>query len=140
MTRPQRRLYKRILKMLETRNAIFITMTFKDAFLEHTNAETRKRYIKAYLGREAKEYILNIDYGKLNNREHYHALVIANRTDAKINLKRYTFGNIKANFINLQWRRKNGANTLEETALYLMQHTIKETTTKKVIYSRCKKK
>lgn len=140
MTRSQRRLYKRILSILETKNGVFLTLTFNDAFLNHTNAETRKRYIKEYLNKYTDEYILNVDYGKAKNREHYHAIAYTTLNNGKINLRAYKYGNIQADFINLNWRRTKGADTTKETAFYLMEHALKETTNKKVIYSRTKQK
>ena len=51
-------------------------MSFNDATIQKTNAETRKRYIKNYLKNETALYIANIDYGAKKGREHYHANIL----------------------------------------------------------------
>lgn len=52
----------------------FITFTFSDDSLNGTKAETRKQNIRRLLTR-SDDYILNIDYGKQTEREHYHSIV-----------------------------------------------------------------
>ena len=56
-------------------NAIFITLTFNDKTLSKTDAQKRRRLVQRYLKSNCREYVANVDFGKLNGREHYHALV-----------------------------------------------------------------
>ena len=51
----------------------FVTLTFNSDSLEKLNSTTRKKYAKLWLENNCKDYIANIDYGRQNNREHFHA-------------------------------------------------------------------
>lgn len=73
-------------------NAIFLTLTFKDAVLASTSKETRRRYVSRFLKANSDLYVANIDYGAKNHREHYHAIVKSDIVD----LKGWTFGAINA--------------------------------------------
>lgn len=71
------RIKKRIFSLIETQNAYFLTLTFSPAFLEReTSEETRRRYIRRFLKEQCIGYVANVDYGKTNDREHYHAVVV----------------------------------------------------------------
>lgn len=140
--RKKQRYIKKICEILKQENAIFLTMSFNDTTLNRTTKETRKRYIKNFLRNETALYIANIDYGTLNNREHYHAIVKANTLNNclpiyyniinKVNLKAYKYGEINAKFIKI-----NKDADLKETAKRLYNHSIKETTrNNKIIVSR----
>lgn len=50
----------------------FGTLTFKDEVMEKTSSKTRRRYIQRFLNDNFDDYIGNIDYGDLTEREHYH--------------------------------------------------------------------
>ena len=52
----------------------FITFNFTDEALELT-PDTRKQKIRRLLNMTSDDYILNIDFGKTTDREHYHAVV-----------------------------------------------------------------
>ena len=54
----------------------FATLTFSEDTLKDTNQATRKTYISRFLKQYTFYYIANIDYGSLNEREHYHAIVL----------------------------------------------------------------
>lgn len=73
--RKSKKVRDKITKLVLTNNAIFITLTFNDKTLSKTSAETRRRYVARYLKLNCKEYVANIDFGALNGREHYHAVV-----------------------------------------------------------------
>lgn len=133
------RIYKRVYFMLKN-YCLFLTFTFNDETLKRTNQKTRLRYIKTFLNEQAKRYILNCDYGRLNDREHYHA-IINPKCKGMIYFKPYKYGRINAIKINKLKRYKKNNKTLEEIATDLMNHTIKDTTKNtKVIYSRELKK
>ena len=74
------RVLKRVKKIINNGNAIFVTLTFNDKFLNRSTSETtRRRYVSRFLKEQCLYYIANIDYGesqKGTHREHYHALVI----------------------------------------------------------------
>ena len=52
----------------------FITFNFNDDAME-LNADTRKQKIRRLLNKVSEDYILNIDFGKIRGREHYHSIV-----------------------------------------------------------------
>lgn len=52
---------------------VFATLTFNDENINKTK-ETRRKNINKYL-KQYDGFIFNIDFGTLNDREHYHALI-----------------------------------------------------------------
>ena len=69
------RMKKKIETMLTLGECSFVTLTFADVILENTTEETRRQYVRKYLKEQSPCYLANIDYGKKNEREHYHAVV-----------------------------------------------------------------
>lgn len=69
------RVKKKIADLVINCNAVFITLTFNDKTLAKTDTEKRRRLVQRYLKSNCKEYVANIDFGALNGREHYHAVV-----------------------------------------------------------------
>lgn len=55
--------------------AYFVTLTFSDDALANSTEKQRRRWIARALKKFGIKYIANIDYGKQNGREHYHAIV-----------------------------------------------------------------
>lgn len=55
---------------------VFGTLTFKPEVLDQTSAKTRRRYIQRFLNETFSDYIANIDFGKKNEREHYHFVAV----------------------------------------------------------------
>lgn len=55
---------------------IFGTLTFTDEVLENTKSDTRRKYVRRFLQKNALHYIANIDFGEQKGREHYHFLAI----------------------------------------------------------------
>lgn len=139
--RKLKRLYDRVLYMLKTCNScLFLTMTLTDKTIKTTSQKTRLRYIKNYLNEQATEYILNCDYGKANDREHYHA-IIKPKYRKMVNYTAYKYGNIKAEIINKLPRFTRANKSLEEVAKSLTEHATKNTTKDtKIIYSRALRK
>lgn len=88
------RLKKRVMSFLDKGNCIFLTLTFTDNVLATTSDETRRVYVRRFLKEYCHEYVANIDFGKINGREHYHAIVRADNIDnttwlyGSINFKR----------------------------------------------------
>lgn len=81
-------MYNSIYNSPDIYRAFFVTLTFDNDILESTNKATRRTYIARFLKEYTYYYIANIDYGKENNREHYHAIVLLD-TKQYDNLKRY---------------------------------------------------
>lgn len=76
---------------------LFLSLTFTDEFLNSNNYVNRRRKVREYLNSLGCHYIANIDFGKLNGREHYHAIVQID----KVNHKDYKFGNLDFERITL---------------------------------------
>lgn len=62
----------------ENTELYFMTFTFNEETLEKTTSDTRRQKIRRLL-KPCNDYILNIDYGTQNEREHYHAIVSLNQ-------------------------------------------------------------
>lgn len=135
-----KRLKDKMRKLLETKKSIFLTLTFKDSVLDSTSVETRKKYVQRYLKEYCSIYIANIDYGSINEREHYHAVIIPK--DDKINLKPWTdnYGGTKVKRVHLDSNKNNEEISSARLSKYinkLTNHAIKETTHQnRIIYSR----
>lgn len=71
-----KRLKDRIRNMLSMGTCYFLTLTFNDDTLNRTCEQTRRKYVTWFLKSFANVYIANIDYGSVNGREHYHAVVL----------------------------------------------------------------
>lgn len=52
------------------------SFTFTDDVLNNTSACTRKKYISDFLKDNTLDYFACIDFGKMTQREHYHALLV----------------------------------------------------------------
>ena len=135
-----KRLKDKMRLLLQTKKSIFLTLTFTDSVLASTSEETRKKYVQRYLKEYCSKYIANIDYGSINEREHYHAVIIP-KTD-KINLKPWTdnYGGTKVKRVRLDANKNNEEISSARLSKYinkLTNHAIKETTHQnRIIYSR----
>jgi len=116
-------------------HTLFLTLTFKDEVLASTTAETRRRYVSRYLKENCVFYVANVDFGEKNGREHYHALVLADKVDFKA---WHPYGGIKCYHV------KDSKKDANKTALYvskLTNHALKhEGFVPRLIYSRVDKK
>ena len=123
------RLSKRIKTMLTSGSCIFLTLTFTDDVLASTSEDTRHRYVTRFLKTVSDRYVANIDYGKLNEREHYHAIVLAQKVDNKL----WSYGSINFERIRINSNEK----ILAKYICKLVNHAIKETTKRNhTIYSK----
>lgn len=126
-----KRLKERIKTMITSGSCIFLTLTFRNDVLESTSQETRKRYIKRALKTMSDKYIANIDYGKKNEREHYHAIVLADRVDHTL----WKYGNI--DFERVRIEQEDSPVKIAKYITKLTNHAIKETVKQnRLIYSR----
>lgn len=127
--RRRKRLSLRIKKLLSS-SAYFVTLTFTDDVLQTTSADTRRRYVSRFLKAYFTDYIANIDFGSINGREHYHAVVIGDTTNMS-SWDKYGFSHIQA------IRSIEDNDKLAKYICKLTNHAIKETTKQqRLIYSR----
>lgn len=130
----QKRLRDRVETMLLNGACLFLTLTFNNETLETTTPEQRRKRVQRFLKEYNCLYVANIDFGKENGREHYHALI---NTD-KVNGKEWRKNNGDIDFKRV--RNKDINNDKTKLAKYiakLSNHAIKETTKRSVlIYSR----
>ncbi len=124
------RLRKRVGNILKTGSALFLTLTFTDKTLNDTNEKQRRRYVREFLSRFNSLYVGNVDYGKLNHREHYHALIALDRLDTHL----YKYGDLDVRRVRI----RDGADSkISKYIAKLTNHAIKETTKRSaLIYSR----
>lgn len=137
-----KRLKERITSMLSSGHCIFCTFNFSDSVLTDTSAETRRQYVRRYLKSFNCQYVANIDYGsdkeytdrkgnkrKGTSREHYHALVCADRLPLN-----WSYGYQFLEHVRL---RNSSDIKLSKYISKLTNHAIKETTKRScLIYSR----
>lgn len=69
---------------------IFTTFTFDNKAL-NLKSDTRHQYLYRLLNKYEwiEDYILNIDYGELKEREHYHALLMIKKGEIDYKFKKY---------------------------------------------------
>lgn len=72
----------------------FGTLTFTDSVLENTSCKTRRVYVSRFLKNISQNYLANIDFGDLNNREHYHCIFECSNIDL---FKKWNYG-----FVNVK--------------------------------------
>lgn len=127
------RLKKRIRLIFKFKEVKFITLTFTDEILAKTSQETRKKYVKRYLNSFAFDYVANIDYGSLNGREHYHAVV---GYDILLTTPKWEYG---FSYIQNVTKCEKTDEILAKYVSKLTNHAIKNTTKgNKIIYARPK--
>lgn len=113
--------------------SVFLTFTFRDDVLENTKANTRRQRVIRLLKSFGVPYIANIDFGKKNHREHYHALLQVPKIDCKAVIKQYGYGAIKCEKV----RSVDDFTQISKYISKLTNHAIKETTKRSaIIYSR----
>lgn len=129
-----KRLKNKVEKMVTFGTCTFVTLTFNNDTLETTNEKTRRVYVARYLKSQSLHYIANVDYGKENEREHYHAIVFGT---CKLNDWR-KYGNINVKKVRIT--PTNEEKTVTKVSKYiskLTNHAIKNTTKgKRMIYSK----
>lgn len=123
------RLKKRIASMLDSGPCLFLTLTFTDEVLRKTTEDTRRQFVRRYLKSFGVPYVANIDYGKKNGREHYHAVI---QTD-NVDYSAYTYGAINGERIH----SAEDYLKLSKYVAKLTNHAIKQTNKRQVIiYSK----
>ena len=130
-----RRVRRKILEMMFYGSCSFLTLTFTDEVLANTSQDTRRRYVARFLKQISDDYVGNVDYGKINGREHYHAVVRGINIDMSA-WDKYGFSH--AQIVG----KSDGSTQAAKMSKYiykLSNHATKGTTNnKKIIYSRQK--
>lgn len=128
-----KRLKDRVAKMLNKGKCIFLTLTFNDLTLANTTDKERRVAVVRYLKMFKSDYVANIDFGANNHREHYHALIVAD----KVNYSKWNkYGNINGQKVRLR-DIESDKTKLSKYIAKLTNHAIKETTKRNaLIYSR----
>lgn len=120
------RIKKRLLYLFTRFNYIyFCTFTFDDHYINKSD-RTKRDLIKSVLNTHDFKYILNIDYGKTTEREHYHCILATN-----INFDVNQFIQTHYPCFSLSIQCKNGLNDFKKLSKYinkLTNHCIKSTT------------
>ena len=126
-----KRLKDRIEQMLLDGNCYFLTLTFSDDTLNRTSDKWRRKSVTYILKEISPEYVANIDYGKKNGREHYHAVIRCDSVPDLSAWKRFGFFNVKL------VRSEDDFEKLGKYVGKLTNHAIKNTTRgTRIIYSK----
>lgn len=121
------RIKKRLLYLLLRYKYIwFCTFTFSDKYINKSE-RTKRDLIKSVLNTHDFKYILNIDYGKQTQRQHFHCILA---TDIDMDVNQY-FQNFYEGGFTLSIQCKKGIDDLARLTKYidkLVNHCIKATT------------
>ena len=127
------RLKKRIATILTSGKSLFLTLTFTDNTLSTTTEKQRRTLVSRYLKNHNALYVANVDYGKTNHREHYHAVIGIDKVSVA---SWHKFGAIKVEKVRLKQFESDNTKISKYIAK-LSNHAIKETTKRSaLIYSR----
>lgn len=123
------RLKNRISDFMSKGTCVFVTLTFRDSVLEFTSADTRRQYVRKFLKSCSQYYVANIDFGDLNDREHYHGIVVCENVD----MDGWKYGYAYCERIKTTSNRLRLAKYISKLA----NHAVKETCKRNhLIYSR----
>ena len=116
------------LAVLTNSTCAFVTLTFNDNTLNTTTELARRKRVRRFLDRVCLGYFANIDFGKTNEREHYHAiLVLKNDFDKEL----FNYWEQKNGFYNIKPISCNDDLTNVKLSKYLNKltyHALKDTT------------
>lgn len=130
-----KRLKARVYNMILNCSSLwFTTLTFTDDTLASTSYDTRRDYVKRFCRAQSDHYIANVDYGKDNGREHFHALI---SSDGICNSDWTDYGFI---YLELCYLDVSDIQAVSKYTAKLSNHAVKETCKQsKIIYSRSKR-
>lgn len=74
-----RRLYRHLNYLINNYDLLFATFTFNDEEMKLKKNTRYQHLIRSLNNDFVKDYIVNIDYGKKNEREHYHGIIAIDR-------------------------------------------------------------
>lgn len=129
------RIKKRLLYLLLRYDYVwFCTFTFSDKYINKSE-RTKRDIIKQIINTHDFKYILNIDYGKTTQRQHFHC-ILATNIDMDVN---QFFQSFYKGGYSLSIPCKKGVNDLTRLTKYidkLVNHCIKATTKKqRIVYN-----
>lgn len=128
---------KDFISALILKPCIFITINFNDTYLNNTSKDTRRQAVRRYLNTFGVPYCANIDFGKENEREHYHGIIQLDSIPTG-NQCEWVQKNRGCIFVECV-RSEKDFKKLAEYILKFVNHATKETTRgNSVIYSRNK--
>lgn len=117
----------------EYQKLCFLSMTFTDDYLSKTTSKNRRTYISRFLCSLGVPYVGNIDFGLLNGREHYHALVARKLTKTELAEYYSKFGALYAEMAH----KTRDASKMAKYIAKLTNHAVKQTTKRSaLLYSR----
>ena len=129
------RLRKRITSLI-TKPCLFLTFDFSDNDFKFTTEAQRRKAISSFCRKQCTSYVANIDFGKKNGREHYHAIV---QTD-NINFEDFVFKKYKfEGWVKYEkvWTVNDSAERMSKYITKLTRHAVKTTTKRyRIIYSK----
>lgn len=70
----KRRAFKRIQWLCDNYQCVFLTITFNPTYYKKWNDNVKQKMVERYLKANANFYVANIDFGKKNERLHYHCV------------------------------------------------------------------
>lgn len=125
-----KRMYRFVDDAIWTRDCIFVTLTFSNETLDRTDETTRRKRVNEFL-RPYSCYCFNLDYGKQNEREHYHALVVGSKSIDPTPWHKY-------GAVHLERVRnvKNANRKIPKYMTKLCEHATKGTCTGRITYSK----
>lgn len=120
------RIKKRLVYLLSRYDYIwFCTFTFSDKYINKTD-RTKRDLIKSVINTHDFKYILNIDYGKKTEREHYHCIIA---TNINFNVNQYFQTNYPCHCLAIQCKKgREDFTRLSKYINKLTNHCIKATT------------
>lgn len=126
-----KRLKQRVKALLEEGTCLFLTFTFSNETIDKTTIHERRCLVSSFLDSLKCGYVGNIDYGKQNEREHYHAVVCCEKVDYTL---WHQYGAIKGEKVRLKGKCENKlARYIDKLSL----HALKETTYRnRLLYSK----
>ena len=128
----RKRIKRKLLEWQESNELYFVTMTFNEEYLNNTTEKQRETDVKQSLNHNSTMYIANKDFGKERGREHYHALV-CNLSLKQLRTYRKSMGFVDAKKVT------RCLGTAIDYLMKLTNHSLKETSGKRLIYSRKKR-
>lgn len=128
------RIRKRLIFLLSHFKCVwFCTFTFSDLYI-NKSTKTKRNLIKSVINSHDFKYILNIDYGKSTNREHYHC-ILATNLDFDVN----QFFQSHYPCFSLSIQCKTSFNDFKRLSKYinkLVNHCIKSSTSRqRIVYN-----
>ena len=128
------RIKKRLLYLiLRYKNIWFCTFTFNNDYINKFE-RTKRDLIKKYLNTHDFKYILNIDYGKNTQRQHFHCILA---TDIDFDVNQFFQSSYPCHSLSIQC--KKGLDDFTRLTKYidkLVNHCIKATTNRqRLVYN-----